>query len=111
MTEESQTVQVNVTDPESLARGIQIMVDNIAETGRAVSTLASILGFAIANTDRANNPKMTLADVLLVAMDVPGYSGPIIEILRATMQAGFDLTPPPPKDGVRLIVIQGSKAA
>jgi hypothetical protein len=110
MSDAPNTIEVCVTDPESLARGLLALNENAVAVGRAVSTLATILGITIAMTDRPGN-KATLTDALFAALDKAGEAGldgAMIENLRSSLQAGCNCTRPP-DGGKHLTIIRSDE--
>jgi hypothetical protein len=101
-----------VTDPKSLARGLQVLNANVVEVGRAVSELATILGSTIALTDGCENPSVTLTEALMRALDDAKENGllssPIFDVLQQALQSGVNASPPPDRR-TRLTIVQGEK--
>jgi hypothetical protein len=114
MNEEAEIVSVIVTDPESLARGLQLIDTKIVELWRAVSEMATLLGIAISLKEGAENPSLTLTEALLSSIEQSEKSGllssPILGTLRQALQAGINASPPPDR-GTRLRIVQGEKKA
>lgn len=114
MTEEANMITVDISNPESLARGLELLNKNVVELGRAANEFATILGITIALVDNSANSQLTLTEGLMRALDGAKENGllssPILDVLRQALQSGVDASPPP-NGGTRLRIVQGAKKA
>ena len=109
-----ETITIDMSNPESVGRGLQMLNDNLVAAGKAVSTLATLLALAISLKESAQTANLTFTEALFVALDradeMGEFSAPIVMTLRESLKAGCNAFPPP-NGGTRLRIVQGEKKA
>jgi hypothetical protein len=61
MTEQTETITLNIADPQQLRQALGMISDNLKHVGEAISTLASVIGIAAHAIDLADSPDASLA--------------------------------------------------
>jgi hemoglobin-like flavoprotein len=111
MTEEPQTIQVNVTDPESVATALGWLANRIVSLENELKILVTVIGVTAGAVDRPVKPgerPLTWTEALLRAIDKVTESdikSSVLDDLRRALEVGSE--PIPPKGGgTRLEIVQ-----